>query len=257
MAGQLRSKHGAAPTNRRVARVTLSSPVSDLVELFLCKVATILPTTTATLGGGMRSMAGPRRRRPGAAPTNRRVAQMTLSSLVFDLGVYLLVAQLPTLTTTIATQDGGMHTTAGQLINRRGVAPTSRRVVQMTLSSLVLHLVVAVVALQVVPILTTTIATQGGGMHTTAGQLGSRRGAAPTNTRAAQVTRSSLVVVQQLPIPVLHQSPTPTIMIATQDGGTLTTAGQSIRRRGAAPTSRKVARVIRSTLVVENLGLSF
>merc|ERR1719189_998264 len=125
---------------------------------------------------------------------------MTLSSLVFDLAVYPQVAQLPTLTTTIATQDGGMHTTAGQ--------------------------------------------------------LGSRRGAAPTNKRAAQVTRLSLVVVEQLPIPVLLQSPTPTITTATQDGGTLITVGQSRRRRGAAPTSRKAAQVIRSTLVVEHLGLS-
>merc|ERR1712156_1080756 len=150
-------------------------------------------------GGGMRSMAGPRRRRRGAAPTNRRVAQMTLSLLVFDLVVYPQVAQLPTLTTTIATQDGGMHTTAGQ--------------------------------------------------------LGSRLGAAPTNKRAAQMIRSSPAVVEELPIPVLVPA-IPTITIATQGGGTPTMAGQSTRRRGVAPTSRRVAQVIRSTLVAEQFGLS-
>merc|ERR1719512_489717 len=126
-------------------------------------------------------MAGQLRSKHGAAPTNRRVAQVTLSSLVSDLGVLPEVAQLPTLTTTTATQDGGMHTTAGQLGSSSGAAPTNKRAAQMIRSSpaVVEELPIPVLA-PAIPTITT--ATQGGGT--------------PTNKRAAQMIRSSPAVVE-------------------------------------------------------------
>merc|ERR1719384_2015011 len=122
---------------------------------------------------GMRSMVGRSPKRIGAAPPIRRAALMTHSSLELHLALDLvLLAELPILTTTTATQEGGTRTMAGQWENKRGAAPTRGKVAQMTPLPLASDQVQELFqfrlrahCLSVPPILTTTIATQEGGTH--------------------------------------------------------------------------------------------
>merc|ERR1719384_316325 len=143
MVGRSPKRIGAAPPIRRAALMTHSSLELHLaLDLVLLAELPILTTTTATQEGGTRTMAGQWENRRGAAPTNRKVVQMTPLPLVSDqvqeLFQFRLRAQclsLLTPTTTTATQEGGMRTTAGQMGRRTGAAPPIRRVAQVTKST--------------------------------------------------------------------------------------------------------------------------